>query len=315
MTAAWWYGRGDRAKGPSEFWDELAGLADRGLIDVVYRAECPTENPIVESLRGRVVWPPQARPSLDDRLFGEGPGAAADAVVEDEQVLQRWLSSLSEEERADYERTLRALEAEADAIAAAAHMTPSAEVVQAPSVVSATQYVALHNGSITPWDLMRPLPQRPTASRRIGTEVHRLIEERSRGMASYAEEGELDQPGAISDPAIIEEMLARWDARFGDRTIARLPSGEPMIELPFVLRRNGTIIRGRIDAVYELDGGGLEVVDFKTGKIPVVTGESHQLELYAEALRALGLADEGDEVRLTYASLGEDEGAVAEGSS
>jgi DNA helicase-2/ATP-dependent DNA helicase PcrA len=88
-----------------------------------------------------------------------------------------------------------------------------------------------------------------------------------------------------------------------------------MIELPFVLRRDGTVIRGRIDAVYELDGGGLEIVDFKTGKAPEIEGRTHQLELYAEALRALDLVDEDGDVRLTYASLGESEAPATDGSN
>jgi DNA helicase-2/ATP-dependent DNA helicase PcrA len=84
--------------------------------------------------------------------------------------------------------------------------------------------------------------------------------------------------------------------------VARLPSGEPMIELPFALRRGQTIIRGRIDAVYETDDGGLEIVDFKTGGRFSATDDD-QLDLYAHALAANGLMPEGRPVKLTYAFL------------
>ena len=80
-----------------------------------------------------------------------------------------------------------------------------------------------------------------------------------------------------------------------------------MVELPFALRRNGRIVRGRIDAVYETDDGGLEIVDFKTGRRFERKDEADQLELYGDALRALGL-DGGKPVTLTYAFLGEDSG-------
>jgi hypothetical protein len=110
-------------------------------------------------------------------------------------------------------------------------------------------------------------------------------------MAPFPEEGELDEPSEITVPSRMAESLARWQERYGGRTIASLPSGEPMIELPFTLKRDGKMIRGRIDAVYETDGGGLEI------------DGADQLEIYAEALRALGLVNEGQPLTLTYEFL------------
>jgi DNA helicase-2/ATP-dependent DNA helicase PcrA len=177
-----------------------------------------------------------------------------------------------------------------------------------PDILSATSLVRLNKGETDAWDLIRPLPERPTSARRIGTEVHRLIEESSRGMSAFPEETELDQPSEVSEPGRIGEMLARFREQYGDRRVATLPSGEAMVELPFALRRNGRIVRGRIDAVYETDDGGLEIVDFKTGRrFEKSDDEADQLELYGEALRALGL-DGGKAVTLTYAFLGEDSG-------
>jgi RecB family exonuclease len=44
-------------------------------------------------------------------------------------------------------------------------------------------------------------------------------------------------------------------------------------------------VRGRVDAVYDLAGGGLEIVDFKTGRRPAAddAGAGFQLDLYAVA--------------------------------
>jgi RecB family exonuclease len=77
-----------------------------------------------------------------------------------------------------------------------------------------------------------------------------------------------------------------------------------MVELPFTLRKDDKVIRGRIDAVYETDAGGLEVVDFKTGARFERSDEADQLEVYAEALRAVGLHQD---VSLTYVFLASDE--------
>ena len=313
-SAAWWYGRGDRAKGPSEFWDELGGLVDSGLVDLVERAECPEANPIVESLKGAVEWPPEPRLGISDALFPGGAGAAADGLVSGELSIESWTAALSADERAEYDRRLGERLDEISALSAPPR--EGADVASSPDVVFATQYVALENADITTWDLVRPLPQRPSPARRTGTEVHRLIEESIRAggslagvedapiAAPYPEESELDAPAEMSEPSEVASLLERWRELYADRRIAVLPSGEPMIELPFVLRKDGTIIRGRIDAVYETDDGGIEIVDFKTGRPPNGNRRADQLALYAEALRANGLVPEDVPVTLTYAALG-----------
>jgi DNA helicase-2/ATP-dependent DNA helicase PcrA len=174
-------------------------------------------------------------------------------------------------------------------------------------VLSATSYVRLLKQELSVWDLVRPMPERPTAGRRIGTEVHKRIEERSRGLSPFADEAELDQPSEVWPSSRVGAMLARFEELYSERKIARLPSGEPMVEIPFTLRKDGTVVRGRIDAVYEGGDGALEIVDFKTGKA-FAPGDTaaDQLELYAEALRALGLVS-SERVTLTYAFLDEEE--------
>jgi DNA helicase II / ATP-dependent DNA helicase PcrA len=303
VTAAWWYGRGDRPKGPSEFWEELEELAGDGLVDIAHKAELPSENPIIESLRGQVQWPPEPHAGGDDPLFSGGTGAAAEAVIAGSLDMDELVAPLSGPDRDGYENLVADRLKELAAIARA--RLPAGERAEAvvPNILSATHHVALAKGDVTPWDLVRPLPQRPTAARRIGTEVHRLIEELSRGMAPYPEEMELDEPGEpVSDPSLIFEMLDRLKDRYQGRTIARLPSGEPMVELPFVLKIDGRIVRGRIDAVYEGEHGGLEIVDYKSGA-RFVPGAHDQLAVYAEALRANGLLPDDKPVTLTYVFL------------
>jgi DNA helicase-2/ATP-dependent DNA helicase PcrA len=254
-------------------------------------------------MEDRRQWPPPARVGVDDELFSNGWGSAADAVVAGEMSVESLLETLSPEERATAEQSMEANSRDLAVIAAAARpdLAPEPEV---PPILSATSYIRLANGELTAWDLARPLPERPTTARRIGTEVHRLIEERSRGMSPFPDEHELDEPGKYAHPSRISQLMKRWEELgYSDRTIARLPSGEPMIELPFALKKEGRIIRGRIDAVYETDDGGLEIVDFKTGR-PVEHGKpGDQLDVYADALRSI--RPDVRDVRLTYAALGQ----------
>jgi DNA helicase-2/ATP-dependent DNA helicase PcrA len=307
VSAAWWYGRDKRAKGPSLFWCELEKLAEDGLLDVIRKDEQPSENPILDVLEGRRAWPPAARVGATDELFPEGWGAAAEAVVSGkltvEEVAQRAGITNSE-----IEHSIAADEAELTALVAAGATADRGPIVA--DIVSATDYVRLRAGELDPAELMRPVPDRPTRARRIGTEIHRILEDLGRDdgddrelSSPFPEETELDEPAAEVDGGVVPSALEHYRAlRYGERRVARLPSGEPMIELPFALRRGQTIIRGRIDAVYETDDGGLEIVDFKTGGRFSAT-EDDQLDLYAHALAANGLMPEGRPVKLTYAFL------------
>jgi DNA helicase II / ATP-dependent DNA helicase PcrA len=303
VSASWWYGRDQMAKGPSPFWSELGELEEEGLVEVVMRAEQPEENPMFEAMEDRRTWPPEPRVGMTDALFPEGWGAAADAVVGGTTAIGSLLESLPAEQRTLADASGAQHSEDLQVIAAAvAPETPAEPTV--PEIVSATSEVRLAKGDLDVWDLVRPLPDRPTRARRLGTEVHRLIEERSRGIAPYPDEAELDEPGEVTDPGVMSELLSNWSqSDYSQRELATLPSGEPMIELPFTMQHDGRIIRGRIDAVYKTDDGGLEIVDFKTGRRFKIDPEHDQLSLYADALRANGLLDEGAPVKLTYLFL------------
>jgi DNA helicase-2/ATP-dependent DNA helicase PcrA len=303
VTASWWYGRDRIPKGPSPFWLELEKLAEKGLVDVVERyPEADEKNPLFGAMEDRRVWPPVPRLGLEDPLFPKGWGEVADDVVGGRATVGDLLQPLASEQQKSAQELIEAHRSDLKVIAEAA--TPPAPVEpRTPDIISATAWVRLQEGEISSWDLVRPFPSHPTSARRIGTEVHRLIEERSRGLSPFADEGDLDVPGASAEPGLIADMLQRFEDRYGERVLARLPSGEPMVELPFTMLKDRQIIRGRIDAVYETPDGGLQVVDFKTGKRFTKSDEADQLELYAEALRALGFGDR--EVTVDYVFLSE----------
>jgi DNA helicase II / ATP-dependent DNA helicase PcrA len=126
------------------------------------------------------------------------------------------------------------------------------------------------------WDVIerRPRPLRPAA--RIGSLVHGWIEREAAGQGCLlAAEDEPDEWIAELKAAFLASPWARRRPR--------------AVERPFVLSAGRTTVRGRVDAVYDVDvdgpGGGLEIVDFKTGRRPPAddAGAGFQLDLYALA--------------------------------
>jgi DNA helicase-2/ATP-dependent DNA helicase PcrA len=137
------------------------------------------------------------------------------------------------------------------------------------------------------WDVVerRPRPLRPAA--RIGSLVHGWIEREAAGQGSLLE--------ATADP---DPWIAQLKGAFLASPWAR--RRPRAVERPFVLSAGGTTVRGRVDAVYDLDGppgaAGIEIVDFKTGRRPAAddAGAGVQLGLYAlAAVDCWGRAPEG----------------------
>ncbi|HZJ50333.1 MAG TPA: ATP-dependent DNA helicase [Actinomycetota bacterium] len=310
VTAAWWYGRSDRLVGPSRFWADLAELERTGAVEVVERAEASEANPAIAALSEEISWPPAPRAGADDPLFEGGLGAAAEAALASKDAYDGLVAALSEEERERHEQLrakhLSALELIADAVAS--KQSHGGDPV--PDIISATDHVSLTAARLDLAELSRPLPERPSDARAIGTEVHRVIEQVLREahgqeaqVPSLPDESELDEPLGVEDRDEVERRLEFFRALgYTERTLARLPSGELMIELPFALRIGSRIVRGRIDAVFEDGAGAFELVDFKTGA-RFESEDEDQLGLYAAALEANGLVPPRAPVTLTYAFL------------
>lgn len=299
VTAAWWYERQARPRGPSIFFDEVAEAPET---EVLPAAEMPPESPLLALLAELAVWPPDPPHRLrPDPLFPRSYPAVLEALLAGETSPEEVLGRLDSPARAragdllaEHRRVIAALER---AAAAAAPPLPAL-----PGSLSATAAVDLAAGRRRVEDLLRPLPERPSAARRIGTEIHRWIEEKARGLTGLADEEALDHPSAPVEPGRIAGHKATFERMgYGERRLARLDTGESMAELPFVLKVGGRLVRGRIDAVYETGEGGVEVVDFKTGR-EVEQPEADQLAVYAAALVELGVPIRGPLV-LTYCYL------------
>jgi DNA helicase II / ATP-dependent DNA helicase PcrA len=111
--------------------------------------------------------------------------------------------------------------------------------------------------------IRRPMPRPPAPFARRGTAFHRWLESRW-GQQRLLDPDDL--PGAADEGAAPDEFLATLQERF---EASEWASREPLdIEVPFETVIADRLIRGRMDAVFTVAGGGYEVVDWKTGSPP-----------------------------------------------
>ena len=308
VTAAWWYLRQSKPRGPSTFFDEVAADPET---EVLPAADMPPENPLLASLSELAVWPPDPPNRLRrDGLFPDGYPAALEALLAGTMSPEEHLARLDPAVRREAEGLLAGHRSVAAALGrdrgprrdGEGDRDGEAAAARLPRSLSATQAVGLLAERIGPAELLRPLPRRPSEAARIGVEIHRWIEEQARRMTGLADEEGLDAPSVPLEPSRIEVLRDQFRRMgFAERRLAQLDTGEPMAELPFILKVGKQLIRGRIDAVYETGDGGLEIVDFKTGR-HVDDGGLDQLAVYAAALGKLGVEFE-EPLRVTYCYL------------
>ena len=295
VTAAWWYVRQSKPRGPSVFFEEVAQDPET---EVLGADAMPQESPLLARLGELAVWPPDPPNRVRrDVLFPQGYAVALEEVLSGSTTAESSFTSLDPAARAragtllaEHRRVAAALLRDATALlSATADARGDAASAQLPASLSATQVVGLLSRRLQPADIARPMPTRPSDAARVGVEVHRWIEEQARGLTGLADEEALDAPAMPLDRRRISALQEQFRSLgFADRRLATLDTGEPMAELAFSLKIGGRVVRGRIDAVYETDAGGLEVVDFKTGQ-RVPEGDLDQLAIYAVALNRLGV--------------------------
>lgn len=149
------------------------------------------------------------------------------------------------------------------------------------------------------WSVVEPLPRPARPAARIGSLLHGWIERQGSGQGSLLAGGE-EAVGA--DAARLQRLRESFLASpYGDL----LPLA---VERAFAVMIGDHCVRGRVDALYRRDGG-IEVVDFKTGRPPAADDASagFQLDLYAlAAVDAWG--HRAEEVRTTEWYLEADQG-------
>jgi DNA helicase-2/ATP-dependent DNA helicase PcrA len=132
-----------------------------------------------------------------------------------------------------------------------------------PGQLSVSQLVALQRDADgLARRLRRPLPARPAPLARRGTAFHSWLEQRWSAQTLLDVD---DLPGAADDGADDADLIALQAAFERSHWAERTPVE---LEVPFEMALGGTVIRGRMDAVFAEPGGGYTVVDWKTGAKP-----------------------------------------------
>jgi DNA helicase-2/ATP-dependent DNA helicase PcrA len=162
--------------------------------------------------------------------------------------------------------------------------------VPLPRRLTASQVVAIaHDPAALAQALARPMPVRPEPQARRGSRFHAWVEQLYGAVALLEPD---DLPGA-GDADVSDDELAALQQRFlddgwGDRRPVA-------VEQPFELVVGGRLVRGRIDAVYPREGGGYDVIDFKTGAVPAdFAAAAMQLSVYRLAWADLADVDPGE---------------------
>ena len=293
----YWWGEGISPLGPSLFLDEIRAACEAGAGTVEQWAPPPAEdatNPVLAE-PVPVPWPPspggarheavreaaelvgRARAGLAaSRLAGSG---LADGGLEDGGLAGSGLAGragragtglagpggpLSEKDRLlaqAWERDTALLLAERE------QRRGDAAAVSLPGRLSVSSLVTM---AADPAELARqirrPMPRPPAPQAQRGTAFHRWLEERfgqQRLIDSADLLGAADEPADDGDAGDLALLRERFEAgEWGSRWPLE-------VEVPFETLIAGRSVRGRIDAVFgDADGGGYDVVDWKTGEPP-----------------------------------------------
>jgi DNA helicase-2/ATP-dependent DNA helicase PcrA len=151
------------------------------------------------------------------------------------------------------------------------------------------------------WTSVRPLPRFSGPAARIGTEVHRWIERRAVGQGTLIETDEvpdLTSEELSGEPGKVERLRQSFlQSRFAG-VVPRY------VERAFLLSLEGSVVGGRIDAIFGEDGGPWEVVDWKTGRKPAAGDPLASLQLDVYGLACVEIwGKRPEDLRLTYLYL------------
>lgn len=266
-----WDETSSKPRGPSDFLSELKTLVDRGAsgddpIAVVdewaVAPEAGTQNPLAAQPHS-ALWP---RDPLGGRRAAVESGARAVLDALGRPEVPDALESSDGREDDDPENwaaDVEALLAERDE---RAHLGVR---VALPENLSVSQLVDLAaDPDALASRLRRPLPFPPNPLARRGTAFHAWIERRF-GATRLLDLDEL--PGSADTGAASDVDLETLQQAFLDSEWSLRSPIE--VEVPFETSVAGTVLRGRIDAVFADSDGGWTVIDWKTGKEPTATEE------------------------------------------
>lgn len=281
VSGSWW--DANRAT-PLEFSDYLAKVGESvletgGVLDQ-WVLEPGDEHPLTKG-QELVAWP---RP-LNSEAFGRRIAAHQAIEVARSKLSLDPLPSTSVQEQTiidQWDTDLRLLLAERRSRAERAEP-------ELPKVLSASQLMAVEKDRSAFLErLVRPMPWPPSAAADRGTRFHSWVEQH------YGISGLFDEiPGEQINDQLSEEELANFKDYFLSTGYA---NRDPFaVELSFDYLLGGTVVNGRIDAVFKTEVGGRtqwEVVDWKTNREP--NADPLQLAVYAVAIQRMFGADPAD---------------------
>ncbi|GAA4943168.1 DNA helicase-2/ATP-dependent DNA helicase PcrA [Actinomycetospora succinea] len=278
VSGHWWGDTGDTPRGPSELLTEVGELvaAGRGGVVDVW-TEPPEEgeaNPMAAAVH-EAAWPidplGHRRAAVDDgaalvraarrRRHAEPAETAAPAETATSAGTEDTAETADPEGWAADIEVLLAERAAARDRHARVLLPPQLSVSQLVDLAADPAALARR--------LRRPVPRAPDPRARRGTEFHAWLER----WFSATELLEFDElPGAADEDAdaAADPAGAADAAELRERfTASRWANRTPVaVEVPFETEVAGTLVRGRIDAVFADPDGGATVVDWKTGGLP-----------------------------------------------
>lgn len=281
LCSGYWWGSRQKPSGPSEFLTELAAAAEDSpgvtIDDWSPTPESETNPLLAEPVRAD--WPTDP---LGERrtevangaalVFGAMRGSLLDEAELEPEVGREWF-------------------AEAELLLAErAKRRPSGTIeVELPEQLSVSQLVGLvGNSPELARAIHRPLPRPPAPVARRGSAFHAWLERRSGNIGLL----DLDElPGSADAEAEPDgELVALQEAFNRGAWADRIPA---RVEVPFAMTLGPVAVRGRMDAVFKVDGAAgeepsWEVVDWKTGSVP--RGERAQVAAVQLAMYRLAWA-------------------------
>jgi len=246
---------GQKSEGASELFDLAAPFADQ--ISEIDGNNPITQNPELENPRS-AIWPYdqlQARREMFDQsveLFSQ-----AEVLSELEiELLDRDIAALISENR----------------------LRGEPKVIYLPDRLSVSTLAALRSDpDEMARSIRRPMPSYSNQYARRGSAFHSWVE-RYLKRPQLLSDDEIELEGAITDEELKEFKSAWLQSEWAKRPVFD-------VEVPFEIVLSNTLIRGRIDAVYQSETG-YEIVDWKTGS----PKEGSDLELATLQLAAYRLA-------------------------
>jgi DNA helicase-2/ATP-dependent DNA helicase PcrA len=256
IASGYRWGSATKPLEPSDFLLEIRDTSDRVSSWAPDLAEGAT-NPLLAE-PAEAVWPvtPEGlryESVLDGARLVEDALAGTLAAAEEEPL------------RAHEDERVRAWERDADLLLRERELNRrrGSTTVELPSRLTVSSLVTLAGDARElARRIRRPVPVRPAPLARRGTSFHKWLETR------WDQQRLLDD----FDLDLVEELeeadvrLAELQERFEESEWAgRRPLD---LEVPFETMISDRLVRGRMDAVFELPGGRYEVVDWKTGEPP-----------------------------------------------